>query len=644
MFSARTRRSFGFCLLASWLTLTVAVGASPTGKSAQAQLGESWSRLLGYLSPTNTQTVSAKVEVLRANGVPKSIEGLQLEGAVQFPDRALVSGRIDKQDFSLGRLRDELWILQPSKKFAVHGSPGRPRFSTAPDRLDDSHLGPLQLPLPAEQLMALPLFFRAEALPEETVDGTPCRVLRATLGKDAQALLKMGSAVVTLAIRNSDNLPIRIRFEDGRKVDVEVLLRGLKVEPSWNDNRWSMPATPGVHVEKVALSHLQKFLPTALQVVSTGTVKPAQGSGRQVLARHGRGRLESHDGTRVLFLEGTPEEMGEQHGVLLRREVRDLVNRVLYGVGVGSSFEKGRWFLGEIEQCQARIGKFTDARYTREMDAIALAAGLDREEVRLSNFFPELFHCSGFALLPGATVDRRIYHGRVLDYMKGIGLEPNAVVIVHKPETGHAWANVSYAGFVGTVTAMNAQHISIGEMGGRGEGNWDGKPMAQLLREVMEKSSTLDEAVAILRRGPRTCEYYYVIADGRSGKAVGIAATPTTFEVVEPGVAHERLPHAVPQAVLLSAGDRYEELVRRTRAGHGKFTADSARDLMTRPVCMKSNIHSVLFAPDTLDFWVANSDGEQPAAHCRYFHYNLGELLKPDPAAAGAAAGGAGGQ
>jgi hypothetical protein len=50
--------------------------------------------------------------------------------------------------------------------------------------------------------------------------------------------------------------------------------------------------------------------------------------------------------------------------------------------------------------------------------------------------------------------------------------------------------------------------------------------------------------------------------------------------------------------------------------------------LMTRPVCMTSNIQSVLFAPDTLDFWVANADSKNVASHTRFTHYNLKELLR----------------
>jgi hypothetical protein len=245
----------------------------------------------------------------------------------------------------------------------------------------------------------------------------------------------------------------------------------------------------------------------------------------------------------------------------------------------------------------------------------------------LANFFPELFHCSGFALLGKATVDGKTYHGRVLDYLRGLGLEENAVVMVIEPDQGNAWVNVSYAGFVGSVTAMNAKQVAIGEMGGRGEGNWDGKPMANLMREVMETCSTVEEAVALMKKSPRTCEYYYVISDAKSKKAVGLKTTPTIFEAVWDGETHPQLPMAVEDAVLMSAGDRYDELVKRVKNDYGKFDAKLSRDLMTKPVCMGSNIQSVLFCPDTLDFWVANADSKNVASHTRYTPYNLKAML-----------------
>ena len=203
--------------------------------------------------------------------------------------------------------------------------------------------------------------------------------------------------------------------------------------------------------------------------------------------------------------------------------------------------------------------------------------------------------------------------------------------MIVQPDQGNAWVNLGYAGFVGSVTAMNERHIAIGERGGRGEGNWDGTPMAQLMRDVMEQADTVDEAVEIMRRAKRTCEYYYVISDAKAGRAVGIKATPDVFETIWSGESHPQLPSPVADTVLMSAGSRYEELVKRVKAGFGEFDADSARELMTRPVCMNSNIQSVLFAPDSLDFWVANADSENVASHTRYTRYNLADLLEEPP-------------
>ena len=58
-----------------------------------------------------------------------------------------------------------------------------------------------------------------------------------------------------------------------------------------------------------------------------------------------------------------------------------------------------------------------------------------------------------------------------------------------------------------------------------------------------------------------------MIADGETGKAVGMEASWNVFGVIAMGESHARLPHAIKDAVVLSAGDRYEELVQRVAKG-----------------------------------------------------------------------------
>jgi len=360
----------------------------------------------------------------------------------------------------------------------------------------------------------------------------------------------------------------------------------------------------------------------------------------KTIARCGQGFLEEVDGTRVLHLKGTPREMGVQHGTLLKADITEEVRFLfdvkakdfkpeILGVKVAVDPRKVILSISELQR------KHTPARFYEELRGIAEGSGVPYQDIVAANFIPELFHCSGFALSGSATKDGTLYHGRILDYGCDWKLQDHAILVVAEPDGGIPFVNVTYAGFIGSVTGMNAKKISVGEMGGAGQGHWDGVPMAMLVRMALEEADDLDEAIAVFRNHPRTCQYFYVVADGKSGKGVGMEASWNNFALIQMGESEARLPHAVKDGVLISAGSRYEELAKRVQAGHGTFDAESARHLMDRPVAMKSNLHSVLFETTTTRFWVANASiSGEPAATQPYHAFQLSELLthRPDTA------------
>ena len=363
----------------------------------------------------------------------------------------------------------------------------------------------------------------------------------------------------------------------------------------------------------------------------------------KTIARCGAGFLEDVDGYRVLHLKGTPYEMGYQQGALLRDDIREIVHYLFDVKGKEMKVELGGVKLLDpkrvISGIAAQQRKYVPERFFDEMRGIADGAGLDVQDIIVANFIPELFHCSGFALSGSATKDGTLYHGRILDYGCDWRLQEHAVLTVAEPVGKIPFVNVTYAGFVGSVTGMNAEKVSIGEMGGKGMGHWDGVPMAFLMRMVLEEALTLDQAIAIFHDHPRTCEYYFVIADGKTGKGVGMEASWNAFSVVGMGETNPKLPEAVKDAVVLSAGDRYTELVRRVKDKHGKIDAERALHLMDRPVAMKSNLHSVLFETTTGKLWVANAtkDGK-PAAEQPYHAFDFPALLLKHQADASAPA------
>ena len=259
----------------------------------------------------------------------------------------------------------------------------------------------------------------------------------------------------------------------------------------------------------------------------------------KTLVRCGAGWLEDNDGYRVLHLKGTPYEMGYQHGSLLRDDIRENVHYLFDVKGKELKIELAGLKLLDpkrvISGIVAQQKKHIPARFFEELQGIADGSGMDVQDIIVANFIPELFHCSGFALSGSATKDGTLYHGRILDYGCDWKLQEHAVLTVAEPAGKIPFVNVTYAGFVGSVTGMNAEKVSIGEMGGKGLGHWDGVPMAFLVRMVLEEAKSLDQAVAVFRDHPRTCEYYFVIADGKNGKGVGMEASWDTFSVVQMG-------------------------------------------------------------------------------------------------------------
>jgi hypothetical protein len=347
-----------------------------------------------------------------------------------------------------------------------------------------------------------------------------------------------------------------------------------------------------------------------------------------------RGKKVSHgelrwvDGQRVVLLEGSPQEIGQAHGELLRSEALACVDSVLYAFGTAQTVRTGRWFRHDLDAAYAQLSPHIPERHKIETEAMGRAIGLDAELIDALNVFPEMFHCSGFAVFGKATVDGKLYHGRVLDYMTTIGLQDAATTFIVKAEGQIPFANVGYAGFTGSVSGMNARAISLGEMGGGGEGKWDGVPMATLMRRALEECDTLDEVMALWTDSPRTCEYYYVFADGKTNRAVGVSARPESIEFVLPGQGHELLGDGIEDAVVLSAGDRLAKLRYRVQEKHGQIDASVGQRLMSRPVAMESNLHNVLFVPQDGLLYVANADHKHPAAERPYVRLDLNELLR----------------
>lgn len=550
-------------------------------------------------------------------------DGKQIQGRIRLVHGAKpkFSARVELAglaQFSLG-WNDVPWMASEKALF-LGDQPPRPSSSDPLAEANPQYLKRLSV---ADGLIAT-LALAPEILDQwVTVDASPA-------GENTETIrvARRGS--------DSDRLQIVMRGATPERLEFSIQgVRGAVIFHAWQIDGPAQDAlyeaSRGLPVRKVSAIDLARMWAAVFNFGVETVLPPSSRTAKttmEVIAKDpaGHGLLCETNGKRLLLVEGSPEQMGAAHGRLLRESIHKLTERVVYGVGAADSMASGIWWFDRVAEIERRAGPHLPARFVAECDAMAQAAGVSVRDARAANLFPERFHCSGVALRGKATADGRILHARVLDYMRDIGLQDYACVMVFIPEKKHAWISAGYAGFLGTVTAMNERGLAVGEIGGRGEGQWDGIPMSFLLRDVMERAATVEEALEILRKAPRTCEYYYVLSDKTRAMAA-VHCQPDQMTILRPGQQHPQLPTVPEDTVLISAGDRAKVLSNRIQKEFGRIDVSKLTEIIKRPVAMNSNLHDAVFAPETLEVWIADAGRKTAACDEPYAHFNLQQLL-----------------
>ncbi len=374
----------------------------------------------------------------------------------------------------------------------------------------------------------------------------------------------------------------------------------------------------------------------------------------------------------VVYLSGTSYERGFQQGTLLKEKIHLNLGGFIDNPEMQKS-PRVQEFLSHLPE----VLPYIPSHFMEEMQGVADGAQVPFQKILMMNLFPEMFHCIGIGVQGEATHDGSLYHVRVLDYGVGKNLQQTAVLLVVKPEGKHPYMTVSYAGFVGCITGMNAKKIAVGEIGGDGYGHWEGVPMAFLLREILENCSTLEEAKELLAHSPRTCEYYYVISDGNQEKMVAVYATASQLHFIEPGQSYAIMaPHHLPPnygdsgendkfflstfvpelsdhqlrvhdssgqllalfqhqprdcIVLRGFGypERYPLVVNRIKEDYGAIDALTLQKIIAPPATNETNLHNAIFHPSTLEAWVSHAglDGT-PASLEPYTYIHFKDLIE----------------
>ena len=190
-----------------------------------------------------------------------------------------------------------------------------------------------------------------------------------------------------------------------------------------------------------------------------------------------------------------------------------------------------------------------------------------------------------------------------------------------------------------------------------------GIPMIFLIREALRQGGTLEEALQVFRKGPRTCGYNFIVADGKIPDARAIEVTRSLMLEFAPGDKaedvgpHCALPHCV-RRVNHFVGEAtartqrktydprvenpvsivgYELLTQWLKENHGKLDPKLLIQMQRMYPPMHPCLHQVVFCPTDLHLWVAQAADPRKtrlagAQNQPFYRYNLRKLLAREPA------------
>jgi isopenicillin-N N-acyltransferase like protein len=248
-------------------------------------------------------------------------------------------------------------------------------------------------------------------------------------------------------------------------------------------------------------------------------------------AKYKSAELRFIEGLPVATVSGTPEEIGEQLGSLLKKPLAQLpAKQETFAKGFGYSqppaalIKTGSLFLPLFPES-----------HRRELQATAKAADLDVNFLIFGNLMYELSRfpaCSTLTVEPSRSKSGEMLFGRNLDFPTFGFLDKYSLVIVYRPTDKHAFASMTFPGFIGVSSGMNDAGLCVAqlEVGRSAEQkpsfNPTGTPVAICFRRILEECTTVDEAEKLLREQSRMIMCNLAICDRKT--AAVLELTPST--------------------------------------------------------------------------------------------------------------------
>nr|MBP6315350.1 peptidase C45 [Chitinophagaceae bacterium] len=268
-----------------------------------------------------------------------------------------------------------------------------------------------------------------------------------------------------------------------------------------------------------------------------------------------------------------------------------------------------------------------------------------------------LVGCTSFATWNNRSKDSLLTVGRNFDFYVGDDFAKNKIVAFYNPEKGIPFMSVTWGGFAGVVSGMNAKGLTVTINANKSSiPSGAATPVSLVAREILQYASNIVEAIAIAKKRKMFVSESFLIASASDNRAVVIEKTPDDLDVYESGnneilcanhyqsklLAKQELNQTqIKQSASLYRYQRLQQLLQQTTLNTPQRTAEILRDYrgqnntdigLTNEKALNQFIshHSIIFQPQKLLVWVSTSPWQMGAYVC----YDLNKIFqknKPTP-------------
>ena len=332
------------------------------------------------------------------------------------------------------------------------------------------------------------------------------------------------------------------------------------------------------------------------------------------------GRLEQigqgEDAINLLFIWGTPHEMGKAHGQILKEEIQGHFNLMLELMT-----QKMKSKPDALDDVFNATKPHMPPYFLEEMAGLAEGAGLPLQTVHRCEIIGEAseWHCSLFGTCgTNATANGHTYQLRSLDYMVGANIQKHPTIVVYIPSQGHPFANIGWSGIIGSVTGISSAQLGISEIGDdydAANDSFDGIPFMFMLRDILQFDNHLQQALDRVKNAKRTSSLMYAVGDGKAAQVRGLQTSRTIFNVfgpenLEPNLpTHPRLNNFVYWGMSWDVPKFDKPLHDELAANAGKLTPEIVVGEIL-PKVRTGNLQATLYDLTDLKIWTANAKAD----------------------------------